>query len=200
MSAMALSAIWRDGVATGVLPADPEVVRNAKRWEIGPMTYAVWLRKDRDGLLEWHTRCGDAELGRLLHEYGWLEVQIQRRGHTLPWPRAGSGDSEAFWSENVAPCLELVQDRNDLLDILVTGEVKRGDCTAGLPMASPGARMVKALILAEHLGESAVAEQVRSTLREGAGRAATPEAKKLLTSAKDWAKQYGKALGSPVTI
>jgi hypothetical protein len=200
MAAMALSAIWRDGIEAGVIPQDAEGGRTDRRWFVGEMTYAVWLRKDRDGLLEWHTRCGDRELGQLLHDYGWLEVQVQRHGDTVPWPRSGSGDSETFWSEYVAPCLRLVRDRNDLLDILVAGEVTRGDCIAKLPMASPAGRLVKALILAEHLGESAVAERVRSTLREGAGRAATPEARKLLTSAKDWAKQYGKALGSPVTI
>lgn len=200
MAAMALNAIWRDGVEAGVVPQDAEGGRTDRRWFVGEMTYAVWLRKDRDGLLEWHTRCGDAQLGQLLHENGRLEVQVQRHGHTLPWPRSGSGESEALWREYVAPCLEVVKDRLDLVDILVAGEVKRGECTAGLPMAVPGARLVKALILAEHLGESGVADTVRSTLREGAGRAATPEAKQLLASAMDWAKQYGKALGAPVTI
>ena len=65
-----------------------------------------------------------------------------------------------------------------------------------MPMAATGARLVKALVLAEHLGDDVSAARIRQKLGSG-GQPNAPVFAELRSSAQRWAERYGKALNEP---
>lgn len=195
-------SVIRKAIEVGAVPATASVSRRGEaRWEAGELSYRAWVWKDADGALTWDLHVGDAKFGSLMSEYGGLSVPVRSSQNDMPWPKAVDGLVENFLREGLEQAARFVVDRTDLCVLLSSsGDVRRANLYAWLPVANYPARLVQALVLARDIGAADLESKIRGQLEEGAIRLSNGRSMDILASAKGWASRYSNALGFDIPV
>lgn len=204
MAARSLTApaVLRAAMELGVVPSGAEVSRRGEvRWESEDLAYLGWVSKDTAGMLSWHMNVGDAKFGPALEKYGRMSVPIRSSSNEMPWPQAVDGLVEEFLRDGLGRATHFVADRTDLCVLLSSsGDVKRGNLYAWLPVANYPARLVQALLLARDMGALDLESKIQGRLKQGPIRLSNGRSMDILASAKVWASRYSSALGFDIPV
>ncbi|MFF6815183.1 hypothetical protein ACFZAG_35660 [Streptomyces sp. NPDC012403] len=195
-------AVIRKAIEVGAVPAVAEVARKGgASWSAGELNYRAWVWKDHTGALTWDLHIGDAKFGPRMEEYGGLSVTVRGARGSIPWPSAADTSLYTFLQEGLGRAVHFVEDRKDLASLLSSSEdVRRGEFFAWLPVANYPARLVEALILSRDIGAVELESDILSKLSGGPIRLNRGRSIDILSSAREWAVSYSKALGFSVSL
>lgn len=195
-------AILRRAIAIGAIPSDAVIKKAEVTWERDGLRHLGWVSKKPTGELSWNLNVGDAKFGPKLDGYGGFAVMVRADDNAMPWPERVSDELDEFLRHGFGTAALVVADRLDLAELLAaSGDVHRGSVFIWLPEASYPSRLVLAKVLAEDLGRDDLAREYRERLESApeipasAGRVINP-----VSSARTWAKTYGKRLGFEIKI
>lgn len=202
---ISVSQILKMATTIGAIPESARVDRKGRAtWSSGDFALVVILERRSDGRLGWHAFVGDLKLGPTLSSFGSLSVAIDPAiDDAIDWPTTNdSAESvEEFLRGGVAVAPGFVVDRLDLAQLLASeSDVRRGNLTTWLPLASYPARLVQSLILARDLGSVELEAKIREKLNSGVLLLPGGQEVDIASAAKRWAKQYAKALGHEVLV
>jgi len=200
---MSPARILRAAADAGIIPVDAEISpKGEARWQANALSSVAWLAKDATGGLLWHVNTGDAKFGPALEKFGGLSVPIRSQiDDSLAWPATFSEEFAAVMRSTLGMGAVFVEGRADLCGLLAERhDVARAGVHAWLPTANYPARLVQALILARDIQsadlESITLERLNGpTIELSNGRIMD-----IMTSAKEWAKRYSKALQVEISI
>jgi hypothetical protein len=151
------------------------------------------IKTTTDGTIHCYTNIGDATFAERMDQFGRMSVRIRSWSTPRQWPEGRTvSKSDLGWLvAEFAAQVDFLADRADLCRVLAEkANVSRGPAYAWQTEASYPARLVQALIIARDLGSPELEKTIDERLRLAP----------LPNSAKDWAKQYSKALGFPAPI
>src|SRR5207249_10525472 len=142
--------------AAGVIPASATIDRKGRAtWADGDLGLVAMVERRPDERLGWHAFAGDAKLGPALSKFGGLSVAIDpATDDSIEWPDATvhQDSLEVFLGSGIGAAQHFIDDRADLARLLASEfDIRRGNLTAWLPLASYPARLVQALIVARDL-------------------------------------------------
>lgn len=202
MGRVSAASILRQLIELGVIPGDAAISsRGVATWHQGHLECVTWLDKDLSGSVMASMNVGDAKLGPAMDDFGRMAVRLRLRRPSIAWPeRKVLKDEEADYFRNVITAeRDFLKGRRDLIDVLASeSEVVRGDVYAWQDKGSHVARRVQALILAEDMGELALANSLRESLRTNTKQ--LPGDLSGLVQARRWADDYAKRLNRRIVI
>lgn len=200
MAKASASKIMRLARERGLLPAGAEISRAGEAtWRAHDLEYECWPeRVDEDLTLALNV--GDAVLGPKLSEYGRLAVRL-RTEERIGWPGSSvTADQLAFVEALLGEMRAVVAGRRELALVLAAEEpVTRGRVYAWQDRGNHPARLVQALILARDLGDAGLEKHVLGILH-GHPTKVPAGYDSVLTQARRWAADFGKALGQKITL
>lgn len=207
MSLLSKRSIIRSLVAAGAFPDTVKLVRSdAVRWVEGDLEYGAWVdrRGSNTDTLSCTVNIGDRKFGERMDEFGRLAVLIRAvDGNEIPWPtgRKLNESQILYMKREFDAASNFVLDRVDLCRLLMSKEhVYRNEHYAWLTDASLPARLVMALIVARDLGDAGLEAEAVEKLRSERLTWSSPSGNDMVSVARDWAKQYAKALGQPIHL
>jgi hypothetical protein len=204
MALVSAAAVMRAVLAADGIGVQAEPSRRGDaQWTRGDLEYQAWVERTADGGITPDTNVGDAKFAERMKQYGRMSVMIRSADPPLPWPDGRRALAEVLprLVADFRAEFDFVADRADLCWLLSQErDVHRGPIYAWLPPASYPGRLVKALIPARDAGLADLEKEIREKLAAGPIRLPDGSELEVARAARDWAKQYSKALGFEVTL
>lgn len=201
MGRVSAASILRQLAKAGLIPEDAAITsRGVATWQQGDLECVTWL-EESTGAVHASMNVGDARLGPPMDEFGRMAARLRARlpGIARPQRKVLTDEEVAYFQRVIGAERAFLSGRRDLVDVLASeSEVVRGDVCAWQDKAGHVARRVQALILAGDMGELALANRLRDSLRTS--RQQSPGDLPELVQARRWANAYAKKLGRRVEI